>query len=239
MTRVAVFSSSPRRDRGGTGKLLGPFIAGLRAAGAEVDCVHLIDKTIGPCRGCLACWLDTPGRCAQRDDMDALLPLFGAADTVVLATPVYVDGMTGVMKNFLDRCLPLIQPYFVVRDDHCRHDLRPGYKAGKLALVAVSGFTELDNFDPLVAHVRAAGRNLHREFAGALLRPYAASLDELARHGLPVADVLDAMREAGQKLAEHGHIPHRLVERVGRELLPRAVYIQAVNESFRRRLEGQ
>ncbi len=237
MTRVTVFSSSPRRERGGTGKLLGPFIAGLRAGGAEVELVHLFDKTIGPCRACYNCWFETPGQCFQRDAMDELLPRFAQSDTVVLATPLFVDGMTGVMKNFLDRCIPLIQPYFVLRSDHCRHDLRPGVKAGHLALVSVCGFTELDNFDPLVAHVQAACRNLGRDFAGALLRPYAASLDELARHGLPVADVLEAVREAGQKLVEHGHIPRRLVERVSRELMPRQIYIQAVNESFRRRLE--
>jgi multimeric flavodoxin WrbA len=237
MARVAVFSSSPRRDRGGTGKLLGPFVAGLRAGGAEVDLVHLYDKTIGPCRGCYTCWLETPGRCVQRDAMDELLPMFARADTVVLATPVYVDGMTGVMKNFLDRCIPLIEPFFILRSDHCRHDLRAECRSGKLALVSTCGFTELDNFEPLLAHVKAACRNFDREFAGALLRPYAASLDELARHGLPVADVLDAMMEAGQRLAERGHIPQRLVERVGRELMPRAMYIQAVNESFRRRLQ--
>lgn len=234
--KVAVFCSSPRRDRGGTGQLLQPLISGLREGGATVDLVQLADKTVGACRGCLACWFATPGRCSQHDDMADLLALFAAADLVVLATPLYVDGMTGTMKMFLDRCLPLLEPFFVIRNGHCRHELRQGVKAGQLALVSVSGFTELDNFDPLLEHVQAFCRNVSREFAGALLRPCAASLPEFARHGLPVSDVLAAAREAGRWLAKEGRIPAELSARVSRELVPRSVYVAAVNSHFRRRL---
>ena len=43
--------------------------------------------------------------------MDVLLPGLAAADVWVLATPVFMDGMTGPLKNLLDRMLPLIQPF--------------------------------------------------------------------------------------------------------------------------------
>jgi multimeric flavodoxin WrbA len=38
--------------------------------------------------------------------MDMLHPKMGKADVLVLATPVYCDGITGPMKNLLDRPRP-------------------------------------------------------------------------------------------------------------------------------------
>ena len=84
------------------------------------------------------------------------------SDLPVLATPVYVDGMTGPLKIFLDRLVPLLEGRIEIRDDHRRHPLREGVKAGKLVQVSASGFTEMNNFDPLVAHVKTACRNMGR-----------------------------------------------------------------------------
>jgi hypothetical protein len=142
----------------------------------------------------------------QQDDMAPLLPKQESADIVVYATPLYVDGMNGTLKTFLDRSIPLIEPFFEVRDDHCRHPRRGGPEDGKVVLVSACGFTELDNFDPLVMHVKAVCRNLGREYAGALLRPYASSLPEMKKLGLPVAGVLAAAEEAGRQMVEQGRM---------------------------------
>ncbi len=230
-------NSSPRRDRGGTGLVLASLLAGARKAGAEVDLVNLHGLDIKPCLACFRCWLATPGRCAQQDDMAGLLPRLAAAEVAVFATPLFVDGMNGPMKTFLDRTIPLLEPWFEEREDHCRHPRRGWFRTRRIALVAVSGFTELDNFEPLVVHLRAVAKNLGCRFAGALLRPYAASLKDLARHGVPVGEVFDAAQEAGRLLVERGSIPQSLVEQVGRELIPRALYMKLVNGSFERALD--
>jgi multimeric flavodoxin WrbA len=204
----------------------------MKKAGAEVKLFYLHRLDIRPCLGCLACWLKTPGSCAQQDDMAGILPRIADSDIAVYATPLFVDGMNATMKNLLDRSIPLLQPWFVLADSHCRHDRIEGYKDGKVVLVSVCGFTEIDNFDPLVGHMKAACRNMRREFAGALLRPYADSLPELAKAGIGVDDVYAAAREAGTQLVQTGRMNKDTLVRVSRELMPRDRYIQAVNIHF-------
>lgn len=234
--KVLALNSSPHKADGGTGLILGHFVEGARASGGEVDIVHLHGLAIEPCLGCLKCWTGTPGCCIQRDAMDELLPRIAAADALVYATPLYVDGMNGTMKTLLDRSIPLIEPWFEVRNDHCRHPRRPNYKVRKIALVSASGFTELDNFDALVTHVKAACLNMGCDFAGAILRPYAASLPEIGRLGVPVADVYAACAAAGAELVRDGAVSAQTMARIGRDLVPRSLYIQAVNQHFRAEL---
>ncbi len=151
---------------------------------------------------------------------------------MVLATPVYVDGMTGPLKTFLDRLVPLLEGRIEIRDDHCRHPLREGVKAGKLVLVSASGFTEMDNFDPLVAHVKAACRNMGREFAGAILRPYGWFFNWLLRKGYPVDSVLQAIRSAGVNLVEKGSIPDDLLKEISRDLVTREEVLEPYNSYY-------
>lgn len=40
----------------------------------------------------------------------------------------------------------------------------------KMVLVSNCGFWEMDNFDPLLVHLKALCRNAEAEFVGALLR---------------------------------------------------------------------
>ncbi len=234
--KVIAFNSSPKMEGGATSVVLKPLLDGMEAAGADVELVYLQRLDIRPCLGCFACWLKTPGVCSQDDQMAGLLQRIAQSDIVVYATPLYVDGMNAQMKTLLDRSIPLLKPFFVVHDDHCRHDRREGYRDGKVVLVSVSGFTELDNFDPLVAHVRAACRNMRREFAGALLRPYANSLSELAQGGIDVADVYAAAREAGEQLVREGAMSADVQARVSRDLVPRDKYVRAANLQFQRTL---
>jgi multimeric flavodoxin WrbA len=237
--RVLVLNGSPRKERGGTAQILSPFLEGMSEVGAQVEVLCVYDLELKPCLGCFACWVKTPGQCAQKDDVAEVLPKLAVADVVVLATPVYVDGMTGPMKTLLDRLIPLIEPFFEIREGHCRHARREGVKAGQLALVSVSGFTELDNFAPLVAHVRAVCKNMGRAFAGALLRPYGASLAALQQMGISVDDVIEAARSAGRQLVREGQIAQETLAVVSRELVPREDYVRAVNASFERALTSR
>lgn len=234
--KVFAVNSSPHRDKGGTAFVLTAFLEGMKQAGAEVELVHLHGLDIRPCLGCYTCWTKTPGVCVQRDAMDSLLQKFGA-DIVVLATPLYVDGMNGTMKLFVDRLIPLIQPVVELRDDHCRHPRRDQGGQGRLALVSACGFTELDNFDPLVAHAQAICRNMDREYSGALLRPYAATLPSLRRSGLPIDDILAACRQAGRELVETGKMDSATLATVSREVITRDQYVEGLNSYFMGRIE--
>ena len=230
--KVLVMNGSPRKERGATGGLLKHFIKGTEEAGAEVDLLYSKGLELGDCRGCFNCWTTTPGTCIQDDEMAAILTRIAGADFLVLATPVYVDGMTGSLKTLLDRSIPLLHGAFELRDDHCRHALREGVKAGKIALVSVSGFTEMDNFDPLIAHVKAISKNMNREFVGALLRPYAWIIEPAMKQGASLNDILEATEQAGYQLISKGKMDEATLAIVAREILPRGQVIELMRQNY-------
>ena len=105
--KVLIISSSARKG-GNSDTLCDAYAEGAREAGHEVEKVRLAQLRIEPCLGCYAC--ERTGKCAQQDDMAALLPKLREADVVVLASPVYFYTLCGRLKNFIDRTLPLY-PY--------------------------------------------------------------------------------------------------------------------------------
>lgn len=236
--RVLAFNCSPRMDKGNTALILNPFLDGMRQAGAEVELFYTRKLKINPCRGCFNCWLKTPGECVQKDDMQMLHPKLREADIWVLATPVYVDGMTGPMKNLLDRVIPLAQPFFELRDGHCRHPLREGTKHAKVVLVSNSGFWEMDNFEPLLVHMRAMCKNAGGEFAGALLRPQGEAMKPMMEAGLSLDDIFEAAKEAGRQLVEEGEMSTETLNTVNRELVPLEMYVQMANQYFQLALDA-
>lgn len=236
--KVIAVNSSPLMAKGNTAAILTPFLEGMKEAGAEVELFYTKKLKIKPCQGCFNCWVKTPGVCIQRDDMDMLRPKLDEADIWVLATPLYVDGMTGPMKNLLDRIIPGAQPFFELRDDHIRHPLRGKTNSGKIVLVSNCGFWERDNFDALLIHIKAICRNTNREFAGALLRPHGPVLKPMLEIGGLVEDVIEAAREAGRQLVRDGKMSPDTLSTVSRELMPRDDYIQMANQSFQQQLDA-
>jgi multimeric flavodoxin WrbA len=224
-------------DKGNTQLILSPYLEGMAGAGAEVELLYTKKLKISPCQGDYNCWLKTPGDCFQRDDMQILYPKLKDADIWVLATPVYVDGMSGPMKNLLDRMIPLSHPFFEIRDGHCRHALREGQKPGQVVLVANCGFWEMDNFDVLVAHMEAMCRNMDRRFAGAVLRPHGPAMKPMLKRGIPLDDIFEAARDAGRQLIADGEMSPATLGLVSRELLPLDVFVQQINQLFQRALD--
>ena len=111
--KVFVISTSPRKG-GNSDTLADAFVRGAQEAGNDVEKVTLHDKTIGFCRGCLACQR-THG-CVIHDDADMIARKMLTADVLVFATPIYYYGMCGQMKTMLDRANPLFPADYQFRD---------------------------------------------------------------------------------------------------------------------------
>jgi len=120
--KIIVFNGSHRGKNGNTHVMVEEFSYGARDVGAEVENIFLVKKEIKPCSGCFDCWFKTPGKCILKDDMEEMLQKFISSDIVVFATPVYVDNITGIMKNFIDRLIPLIDTHYEKDEEgECRH----------------------------------------------------------------------------------------------------------------------
>ena len=240
MTYVLALNGSPNTNtrRGGTATILKHFVDGMVASGAEVDVINLAELDVSPCKGCMACWWKTPGACVQKDDMTQVYPKLRKADVLVLATPLYVDGMNAQLKAAVDRFLPLCEPFFEVRDGHCRHPRREGVEGRHLCLVSVCGFHELDNFDPLLMHVKAIAKNMGREFSGAVLRPYAKVFPFLKMKGVDVDSVYEDVWKAGVEMMQEGKVSYETTRRIGRDLVTREELVEGMNSFMKRTVQA-
>jgi multimeric flavodoxin WrbA len=241
--KALVISASPNLDEGNTSLILNPFLEGLLENGVSVETFYATRLKVKPCCGKFNCWFETPGVCSQRDDMDRILPLIASCDILVLATPLYVDGMTGPMKMILDRVLPIAHPFIDIRDGHCRHAIRQPVPRGKLVLVSNCGFWEEDNFVPLIAHAEAVSKNLGREFSGALIRPHGPAMKDLLEQNIPIfsaraREVAVAAKRAGYELATAEFISVKTLAEVKKTLLPRWLYVHSVSKSFKKLLKA-
>ena len=204
---------------GNTAMILNPFLEGMKEAGADVDLFYTRKLKIGPCNGDMSCWFVNPGTCGQKDDMQTLLPKFKEADVIVWASPVYYSGVTGPLKNLMDRQLPL----------HMQGEL--GSKKQKIVLVSTCGAWEVSMFDPLLLQMNALYNRQEgsSDFAGALLRPMADGMKEMIKAGETrlVEGIFRAAKEAGRQLAKEGKISEESQKEVSRELMPRDAYYKA------------
>jgi len=197
-------NGSPHMDEGNTGLILTAFLDGMRSAGADIESFCTRKLSIMPCLGDLDCWMKTPGECSIKDDMQILYPKFREADVVVYASPVYCAGITGPLKNLIDRLVPLYIPGQPVSDQLA-------------VLISTCGAWELEAFSPLLVQMGAIFRE---HLAGSLLRPHAEMMKPmLAGPGRERAEaVIAAAREAGRQMAAVGRIAKEVLEDVGREL---------------------
>ena len=153
--KVVVFDGGPRNKKlSKISFMVDKFIEGVEVAGAEVEYFKLKDYDINDCVGCYTCWTKTPGKCIFEDDMSTLRMKYREADLIVFASPLYIFSVTGILKRFLDRLIPLLKPYMVV--DELGVTMHPDRypELGKHGFVVFSaaGFPDLKhNFDGLIS----------------------------------------------------------------------------------------
>lgn len=235
--KALAINASHMMDKGNTAAILTPFLDGMREAGAEVEVYYTKQLNIKPCQGEFSCQLKTPGTCFQKDDMEMLLPKLVEADIHVFATPVYVDGIAGSLKCLWERTVPLANPFFELSNGHCFKRRRNDSDTGKAVLVSSCGYWEMDNFDPMLAHVKARCWNTNRVFAGALLRPHSFALKILTSKGIPINDIFEAAREAGHQLVKEGEMSSQTLSVISRPLMPLEEYVQNMNQLYQQALD--
>ena len=81
-----------------------------------------------------------------------------------------VDNVTGIMKNFTDRHLPIIDPYFE-KDEAGEYRHRKRYDTyPKIAVISNCAFPEQTHFQVMRLLIRRVARNIHSEVVGEIYR---------------------------------------------------------------------
>jgi multimeric flavodoxin WrbA len=227
--KVLGLIGSPRKNQGVTTKLYSILIEGLSESGCTIDTFHLIDLENKPCKGCFACWFGDK-KCVHSDEVNDLILKIPSYDLVIFAVPVYVDGLPGAFKNFIDRTICLIDPEFVLKDDHSRHPSR-NPSMPHLVLVSTCGYAEIDNFSPMIEHVKEISKNLHLTYLGEILVPNGWLMT--VPHLKPLYEsTIQAIKQAGKELVDNGRISQTLIDKLSKPIFTREQIFSIHNSSL-------
>jgi multimeric flavodoxin WrbA len=97
------------RKKGNTARIVQMIEARMQELAAQHSTMlefytfYLGDLDIRPCLGCRACFDRGEDACPLKDDISLIRAKMGAADGLLLASPVYVDDVSGLIKNWMDR----------------------------------------------------------------------------------------------------------------------------------------
>jgi len=212
---IVVFDGGYRNNKHSkTTFMVNNFIEGAKQAGTNVEYFKLKDYNIKECTGCYTCWTKTPGECIYKDDMTILRKKYRAADLVVFASPLYIFNVTGIMKSFMDRLLPLMKPYMLTNEngDTMHPDRFPEKGEQGFVVFSAAGFPDVDNnFDGLKGMYRCWNSHsenayLMGEFfltaAEIIVQPVYANRRKLIK---------DVCFKAGKQVVEEGKIAKDLM----------------------------
>ena len=226
--KVTVFNGSPRGRKSNSHLIVKPLLEGAREAGAQTEEIFLIEHDIKYCRGCFVCWGKTPGICVIKDDMAGLLNLFLESDYAGMATPVYNMYMTGLLKNFTDRFLPLAMPHIKKNEDGTFYHEGRIKKLPRQFFIANAGFPGAHNFDllkPLISmqnFVLEVYRN-----CGEALQDLDDSDSELSQN---IRQYYGALRNAGREMVANGEVSEETLIQLDMELISDDEYMKGGNQ---------
>ncbi|MGB7054739.1 MAG: flavodoxin family protein [bacterium] len=227
MKAVAI-NGSPRKDKGNTGMILNAFIQGMENAGASTEIFYTKTLKPKPCTGEFQCWWETPGECYIKDDMQKVDPALREADTLILATPVYIP-LPGEMQILINRLCPLIKPVLETRDGRTRARLHDNVKLCKIVLLSTGGWWEKENLDTVVHIAEELADGMSIEFAGALLRPHAFLMKKKGELTEDGAAILDEVKKVGYEFARSGELSKSTLESIRRPLVSREELLNMYN----------
>lgn len=169
--KILLINGSPKGAKSNSLRLAHSFLDGIRdheserERAVEVEELHLNALRIAPCKGCFACWKQTPGRCCMKDDMQTVIEGLLSANLVIWSFPLYYYSVPGLLKNLIDRQLPMSLPFMCESRDgngSGGHPSRYDRSMVKHVLISTCGFYSAEgNYDSVTRmfdHVLGQGK---------------------------------------------------------------------------------
>ena len=149
---ILILSGSPRKG-GNTDLLVEAFVKGASQK-HHVEVVSVHDYKVNPCMGCNACFKNESNSCVQKDDMSLIYEKMAVADMLVIASPVYLYGLSAQLKAVIDRF---------------HNPIRDTFHIKKTALLLVGAASLPELFDGILAQYRLCLNFFKLENAGRVL----------------------------------------------------------------------
>ena len=95
--------------------------------------ICLSEKNIKYCLGCNACINKLEKYCVIEDDMEEIYESMLKSDKIIIASPIYMNHITGILKNVIDRLNPFSN--------------QGNLKNKKVYLITIGQFSEDENYE--------------------------------------------------------------------------------------------
>ncbi len=147
--KVLLINGSPKGKRSNSLRLAESFMEGFknqnesRGSQVEIERLDLASMKIASCKGCFACWKNTPGSCCIKDDMQQVIQKMLESKLIVWSFPLYYFNVPGLLKNLIDRQLPMSLPFMSENESGYgsgSHDARYDMSGVRHVLVSTCGF---------------------------------------------------------------------------------------------------
>ena len=156
---------------------------------------------------------------------------------IILATPLYVDGVTGIMKDFMDRLIPLVDPHFEKDANGDWRHVKRYSSYPDIAVISNCGMPGRQHFQVLKLHFRRMARNFHSEvtaeiylYCGELLKNQVLILKPV------IAKYRKTLRKAGEEVVKDGIISQKTEEKLEKSLINANIYIKEAHKYWDREL---
>ena len=235
---VLLINGSPKGKNSNSLKLAYSFIEGLKSEYANngkeisIEELHVASMNIDACKGCFTCWKKTPGICCIKDDMQTVIGKQLKADIILWSFPLYYFNVPGILKNLIDRQLPMSLPFMSSREDGYgsgSHDSRSKMEGKRHVLFSTCGFYSAEgNYDSVLRmfdHFLGKG-NYETVFCGQ------GELFRVIELSARTEEYLDAVKVAGAEYAETGMISAKTDAVLRTLLYPREVFEKMADASW-------
>jgi len=197
--KYLLINGSPKSENSNSMKLTRAFMEG--AGWTDGDKVDVSKANIKGCMGCYTCWLKTPGVCAIKDDMNDIFDKLVSADVVIWSFPLYYFSVPGILKNLIDRQLPMFTPVMSEGTKSGGHPPRFNLSKQRHILISTCGFwTAKGNYEGVTfMYDKSVGRRKYDAiFCGQ------GELFRMPEQNDRTGKYLEIVKRAGQEFAAGG-----------------------------------
>ena len=228
--KILAINGSYRGRQGHTSFLLSKLSKGAVFAGAEFDVVNLAELKINRCLSCGKC--NSPEHHLQcvfddKDDVRSVFEKMAWADILVFATPVYLFGLSSLMKTFLDRTYATADVFDIrlTQSGLFFHHIDPSISSKPFVVLVCCDNVEKEMTGNVTSYFRTYARFQDASQVGVLVRNAGrfaghGKNPEAFRRAPNLARVYEAFETAGKELALLGHIKSSTEKSAAQNIIP-------------------